>query len=291
MQFEQLLRDWTAVNSIGATPPVDIVPALNWVPERFLGNWKSRARVVHDSMRDLYDGLHEVVHRRRQRIGSVNSIVDRILDQNEKNASTFHEISNLAGVTIKGGSDTSATVLANFVLAMVLHPDVQKKAQAEIDREVPSDRIPDISDVGRLPYVMSIIKEVQRWRPLGGVGIPHQLSEGQHLRAYFCFFELWNLKATDVWLDDQLLPKGSTLLLNVWSLTHDEKRYPNPDKFDPDRFQGWTAFSTDYANVADPEKRDHYAYGKLARSLETYLLIADFSRREWSKNLPWHTSC
>jgi len=102
---------------------------------------------------------------------------------------------------------------------------------------------------------------------------------------------LWKLKATDVWLDDQLLPKGSTLLLNVWSLTHDEKRYPNPDKFDPDRFQGWTAFSADYANVADPEKRDHYAYGKLARSLETYLLIADFSRREWSKNLPWHTSC
>lgn len=139
-------------------------------------------------MRDLYDGLHEVVHRRRQRIGSVNSIVDRILDQNEKNALTFHEISNLAGVTIKGGSDTSATVLANFVLAMVLHPDVQKKAQAEIDREVPSDRIPDISDVGRLPYVMSIIKEVQRWRPLGGVGIPHQLSEGQHLHAYFLFF-------------------------------------------------------------------------------------------------------
>ncbi|EUC43271.1 hypothetical protein COCMIDRAFT_38750 [Bipolaris oryzae ATCC 44560] len=242
LQFEQLLRDWTAINQICATPPIDVFPVLNWVSERFLGNWKSRARVVHDSMRELYDGLHEVVLRRRERIGSINSIVDRILDQNDKSALTFHEISNHAGVAIKGGSDTSATVLFNFALAMVLHPDIQKKAQAEIDREVSSDRIPNISDVGRLSYVMSIIKEVLRWRPVGGIGIPHQLSE-------------------DVWLDDQLLPKGSTLLLNAWAIHQDEKRYPNPDKFDPNRFQGWTAFSAEYANVADPEKRDHYAYG------------------------------
>lgn len=136
-------------------------------------------------MRDLYDGLHERVVRRRQRIGSVNSMIDRILDQNKQNALTSHQISNLAGVTIKGGSDTSATGLTNFVLAMVTHPDIQKRAQAEIDREIPSDRIPDGSDFRRLPYVMSVIKEVMRWRPIGGTGIPHQLSEGEHLDGCF----------------------------------------------------------------------------------------------------------
>jgi cytochrome P450 len=136
-------------------------------------------------MRDLYDGLHNMIIDRRRRIGSVNSMVDRILDQNEKLEFTFHQISNLAGVTIKGGSDTSATVLANFVLAMVLHPEQQKKAQAEIDREIPSDRIPEGPDFVRLPYVMATIKEVQRWRPLGGIGIPHELSEGQYLSGCF----------------------------------------------------------------------------------------------------------
>ncbi|KAF5688731.1 cytochrome 98A9, partial [Fusarium globosum] len=226
----------------GNTPPVDIIPILNWVPERFLGNWKTRARVVHDAMRDLYDGLEKSVIERRQRIGSANSIVDRILDKNGKNGLTFHEISNLGGVTIKGGSDSSATVLANFVLAMVLHPEIQKKAQEEIDREIPSNHIPDGSDVTRLPYVMAIIKEVQRWRPLGGIGIPHQLSE-------------------DIWLGDKLLPNKSTVLLNVWALHQDEKRYPNPEKFDPDRYKGFTAYSAEYTNAADPEKRDHYAYG------------------------------
>lgn len=178
-RFEALLRNWAAINAFGATPPVDVVPILNWVPEKFFGNWKSRARVVHDEMHDLYNGLRERVLSRRQRTGSTNSIMDRLLDQNEKNGLSTHQISNLAGVTIKGGSDTSASVLASFVLAMVLHPEIQKKAQAEIDRVVPADRIPDISDFGRLPYLMSIIKETQRWRPITGIGVPHQLSDGR----------------------------------------------------------------------------------------------------------------
>ena len=178
-RFEVLLRQWAEINAFGATPPVDVVPILNWVPERFLGNWKSRAQVVHDEMRQLYDGLHKLVLRRRQRLGSTNSIIDRLLDQRENNPLTDHQISNLAGVTIKGGSDTSASILASFVLAMVLHPEIQKKAQAEIDRVIPDDRVPDVSDSDRLPYVMSIIKETQRWRPIVGIGVPHQLSEGQ----------------------------------------------------------------------------------------------------------------
>lgn len=105
------------------------------------------------------------------------------------------------------------------------------------------------------------------------------------------FFKLCKLKATDVWVDGKLLPKNSTLILNVWQLHQDEKRYPNPDLFNPDRFQGYTGFSAEYTNVADPEKRDHYAYGKLACSLEMYFPIVDPSHRKWSTNMPWHTSC
>ncbi|OQO10660.1 hypothetical protein B0A48_03958 [Cryoendolithus antarcticus] len=239
-RFETLLGNWAAINAFGATPPVDIIPALKWVPERFLGNWISRATVVHDEMRRLYDGLQEIVMQRRRRIGTTDSMIDRVLDQQDKSPLTKHQIANLAGVTIKGGSDTSAAILTSFVLAMVLHPEIQKKAQAEIDA-VTGDRIPDDSDYDRLPYVMAVIKEVQRWRPITGIGVPHQLSE-------------------DMWVDGKRLPKGAMLLLNVWALHYDAERYPDPEKFDPDRFKGWTAFSAEYAN-AEPEKRDHYAYG------------------------------
>jgi cytochrome P450 len=56
---------------------------------------------------------------------------------------------------------TSAT-LAAFILAMILHPDVFAKAQAEIDGVVGSDRLPDFQDRNSLPYVESVVKEVYR---------------------------------------------------------------------------------------------------------------------------------
>jgi cytochrome P450 len=56
---------------------------------------------------------------------------------------------------------TSAT-LAAFLLAMTLHPEVFARAQAEIDRVVGSDRLPDFQDRSLLPYVESVIKEVYR---------------------------------------------------------------------------------------------------------------------------------
>lgn len=62
-------------------------------------------------------------------------------------------------------------------------------------------------------------------------------------------------------VDGYLLPKGSILFLNVWGVHHDSKRFPNPDVFDPDHFKGQTALAAEYANVADPDGRDHYGYG------------------------------
>jgi len=108
----------------------------------------------------------------------VNCIADRILDQNEKNGLTNHNVMLLAGVTIKGGSDTSASTLSSWVQAMVLYPEVQKKAQAEIDSVVGEKRLPTWSDHDNMPYVATLVKEAMRWRPTAPLGFPHALSEG-----------------------------------------------------------------------------------------------------------------
>ena len=46
---------------------------------------------------------------------------------------------------------------------MILHPEVFAKAQAEIDRVVGTDRLPDFQDRTSLPYVESLVKEVYRY--------------------------------------------------------------------------------------------------------------------------------
>jgi cytochrome P450 len=64
---------------------------------------------------------------------------------------------------------------------MILHPEVFAKAQAEIDRVVGTDRLPDFQDRTSLPYVESLVKEVYRY------GSPHPLLNAAPLsHAYDC---------------------------------------------------------------------------------------------------------
>ncbi|KAK4944566.1 hypothetical protein LTR10_016000 [Elasticomyces elasticus] len=144
--LNDIVELWARINEFGATPPVDLFPFLKLVPERFLGNWRTRARTVHDKVHALYGGLLKSVIKRRDATGPVDCIADRVLDQNEKNGLTNHNVMLLAGVTLKGGSDTTASTLSSWLQAMVLYPEVQKKAQAEIDDIVGDERLPTWSD-------------------------------------------------------------------------------------------------------------------------------------------------
>lgn len=53
---------------------------------------------------------------------------------------------------------------------MMLFPEVQRKAQAEVDAVVGGDRLPCIADRDTLPYVGAVLKEVLRWRPVVPLG-------------------------------------------------------------------------------------------------------------------------
>lgn len=59
-------------------------------------------------------------------------------------------------------SDTSWNTLVGFVKAMVLFPEVQKRAQAEIDLLVGSDRMPTWEDRDSLPYIRGCVEETLR---------------------------------------------------------------------------------------------------------------------------------
>ena len=56
------------------------------------------------------------------------------------------------------------------MLAMTLYPEVQARAQEEIDRVVGHDRLPDFSDRDNLPYVEAILMETLRWHPITPLG-------------------------------------------------------------------------------------------------------------------------
>ena len=48
------------------------------------------------------------------------------------------------------------------ILAMVLYPEVFKRAQAEMDAVLGPDNLPDFDDRDSLPYLDCVVKEVYR---------------------------------------------------------------------------------------------------------------------------------
>jgi len=58
------------------------------------------------------------------------------------------------------------------MLAMIAHPDKQKKCQEELDRVIGSSRMPTFEDQDHLPYVNAAVRELLRWRPTFPFGEP-----------------------------------------------------------------------------------------------------------------------
>lgn len=238
---------WSKVLETGATPPVDIYPFLHWLPQSVFLNWVDRATHVQKEMNHLYSDFLRDIRARRAKLGSRASFMDKVLDQAESgkrmDGLTYsdHELWFMGGTLTEGGSDTSASIITAFVQAMTAYPEVQKKAQAQIDAIVGQDRSPTWQDYAQLPYVAQCVKEAMRWRPVTPLAFPHALAE-------------------DDWVEGMFLPRGTVVIVNAWGLQHDPERFPNPDVFDPDHFAGITTLATELAN-GSWEARDHYGYG------------------------------
>lgn len=66
--------------------------------------------------------------------------------------------------------------MRSFLLLMVHHPEVQQKAQAEIDSVVGNARLPNYMDRESLPYLDCVLKEVERFRPITPLGMRVRLD-------------------------------------------------------------------------------------------------------------------
>ena len=274
-----LMEDWSAIMETGNTPPVDIFPWLKYIPERLLGSYVSRARNIGSQMSNLYSDVLERVKNRREKDSSaqLSTFMDKVLDAQEKNALPPNQLRFIGGVLMEGGSDTSSSLILAIVQAMIHHPEVQRKAQEEIDEVVGAGRSPQWLDLERLPYINMIVKEGHRWRPILPLCFPHALGEGKQANPRTkiapafspATMDLLSLKpsippdvdgAPDDWVDGKFLPKGTTIIINTWGMHMDPHTYSNPTVFIPERFANHTKLAPEYA-AGDWKERDHYGYG------------------------------
>ena len=132
-----LMEKWSLVMELGATPPVDSFPLLKFIPQRFLGNWQSRAKDVGQLMTSLYSQVLREVEERRENGIDRDSFMDRVLDGQSKNQLSRNELYFLGGVLMEGGSDTSSSLILAILLAMMAYPQVQERLARTIASATP----------------------------------------------------------------------------------------------------------------------------------------------------------
>lgn len=105
-----------------------------------------------------------------------------------------------------------------------------------------------------------IIKESHRWRPVSPLGVPHALGEGKQHSTSSEIIQS-NLIQLDDSVNGMFLPKGSTVVLNVWAMHHDREIWEDPQHFVPERFEKYPLLASVYAASGEWDNRDHYGYG------------------------------
>jgi len=101
---------------------------------------------------------------------------------------------------------------------MAIYPEVQKKAQKELDSLNGDQRLPDFTDFEHLPYLAAIVNEVFRWHPVTPFAVYHVSTEDDAYNGYN-------------------IPKGSILIPNAYAVLRDETIFgPDTDSFKPERF-------------------------------------------------------
>ncbi|KAI0698607.1 CyP450 monooxygenase [Cytidiella melzeri] len=200
---------------------VDFMPILQYVPSwvpgaaavKYCARWRPSVLNMidrpFDAIKNAVDPNSSMAHDLIVKLAQEQDPVRR----NEEELHAKHA----TGVAYTAGADTTYSLIQTFFCGIAMNHDIQKRAREELDLVVGLDRLPTYEDCDSLPYIQAIILECTRWIPVLPLGIPHRLIADDYYRGYF-------------------IPEGTVIMPNVWHMLHNPEEYPEPERFDPDRF-------------------------------------------------------
>ncbi|PPQ96503.1 hypothetical protein CVT26_010438 [Gymnopilus dilepis] len=193
------------------------------------GLWKVDAypflRYIPGYLKELQDGHKEELALFKGELKEVKAKMDRgeevpqsfgkyLLERQKELELSDDETAYLAGSMFGAGSDTTASAISIAVMAAACYPEAQAKVQEELDTVIGP---PTLEDQDKLPQTMAFVLETFRWRPVSAGGFAHKATKDI----------IWN---------NYVIPKGSSVIGNVWSVGRDPAYFPDPEKFDPQRW-------------------------------------------------------
>ncbi|KZT10004.1 cytochrome P450 [Laetiporus sulphureus 93-53] len=192
----------------------------SWMPGAQFKQWAQQACLKCE---EFTDAPFAMVKRNVAKGHAIPSFTSKAMEglpgkaSDSSNAEAQDIIKHVAASIYAGGTDTTASLMTTFFLVMACYPEIQKKAQAEIDAVIGPTRLPSPSDEEYLPYVGYLIKELHRINPIVPL-IPRTTLTDDVYRGFH-------------------IPKNSYIIANAWAITRDPEIYPQPEHFDPERTQ------------------------------------------------------
>ncbi|KAF4953618.1 hypothetical protein FGADI_5954 [Fusarium gaditjirri] len=241
MQLFDGFAEFAKINQTGIAALLDSFPVLRKLPDLLLPVQR-KAKELHKKEKDLYLS-HWLKAKQDIADGSIKPcFCVGLAEAQEKEKFGDAQAAYISGTLLEAGSDTTSSTLYAFVQAMLLYPEIQRKAQDEIDKVI-GKRMPTMDDEHSLRYVRACMKETLRWMPTTILGaVPHAVTQDDTYNGY-------------------LIPKGAGVFNNVWGIHMDPERHPDPRQFNPDRYRDDFQSLADAAANPDASKRDQFTFG------------------------------
>ena len=211
----------TMASMVAAGCIVDVFPWLSFIPFKSMQKLKEKCKE-----RDELFGTIYREHVEANRVANPQDLTDALLkakkeaeeeDSSIKGFLTSENLIITMGELFIAGMETTASTLCWAILYLIHYPIVQQMLHQELDQVIGADRLPELEDKKNLPYLEATITEILRFSSLGPLSVPHKTTVDTTLQGYS-------------------IPKGTTVITNLWSLHHDPEIWANPDAFKPERF-------------------------------------------------------
>ncbi|KAI0092442.1 CyP450 monooxygenase [Irpex rosettiformis] len=251
---------------------VDFMPFLKylptWLPGAAAVKYGAQWRPVTEEMLDR--PFRAIQSGENQNPSMLQDILMNLKEEQDSEHRTIQEqyAKHATGVAYAGkypstllwaAADTTYSLLQTFFCTMAMSPQIRKKAQEELELVVGPERLPTFADQEDLHYLHAIFLECMRWLPVTPLGIAHRLITDDYYNGYF-------------------IPKGTVIMPCVWQMLRDPNSYPDPERFNPDRFMKDGVINPD---VPDPSDlafgfgRRHFAKDNAFLTMATALHVFD----------------
>ncbi|KAJ7912131.1 cytochrome P450 [Mycena leptocephala] len=226
------------------TNAVDFIKPLQYFPSPT----RTRGLALNADITRVYGGMIQDMQRRLDSSEYIpDCLIKTLLETQHKENLETEDIIMLAVAFAFGG------IIQWFLAFMAAYSLIAAAAYAEVDHVVGRERLPTIADEKDMPYIRGIIKEVLRIHAPFWAPTPHYST-------------------ADFTYNGMFIPKDTVVLLNCWTIHHNEERYPDAFTFNPNRYMGDDLSSSASSKQADPTKRDHWTFGAGRRICPGFVL-------------------